>query len=224
MTAYNKEVFWAREATQAILPKDQSAGRVVFISAPRKSAGQEKPVRLTKRFEVAAEPPIAPSVAPQLAPTILDGLARLMECLLEAEADHLCGAPRYARDEARKNYREVSYDRDLRTYYGKVSVSVPRLRWIHARPSMLKRVRRMEVPITEALLTCYHEPIRVETIQSMIETLWTIELPEALLESITQKLSAILFAWRENAGALSTPVAVNAVSAANEPIVAGGII
>ncbi len=45
-----------------------------------------------------------------------------LNALLDAEADHLCGARKYERTEGRKDTRAGSYERQLHTKAGEVSL------------------------------------------------------------------------------------------------------
>ncbi len=47
-----------------------------------------------------------------------------LNAMLDAEADRLCGAGRYERSEARKDTRAGSYERNLETKAGKVSLKL----------------------------------------------------------------------------------------------------
>jgi transposase-like protein len=51
-----------------------------------------------------------------------------LNALLDAEADHLCGARKYERTEGRKDTRAGSSTRQLHTKAGEVSLQVPKLR------------------------------------------------------------------------------------------------
>src|SRR6202047_3801380 len=51
-----------------------------------------------------------------------------LNAMLDAEADRLCGAGRYERNEARQDTRAGSYDRTLQTSAGEVNLKVPKLR------------------------------------------------------------------------------------------------
>ena len=51
-----------------------------------------------------------------------------LNALLDAEADRLCQAERYQRSEARKDTRAGSYQRQLHTQAGEVTLKVPKLR------------------------------------------------------------------------------------------------
>jgi putative transposase len=48
--------------------------------------------------------------------------------MLDAEADQLCGAGRYERNQARQDTRAGSYERSLQSQAGEVNLKVPKLR------------------------------------------------------------------------------------------------
>ena len=64
--------------------------------------------------------------------------------LLEAEADDLCGAKRYARSPERLDTRAGHYDRKLHTKAGEVTLQVPRLRNLPFETEIIERYRRRE--------------------------------------------------------------------------------
>ncbi len=51
-----------------------------------------------------------------------------LNAMLDAEADRLCRSERYELTEARKDTREGSYQRQLHTKVGEVTLKVPKLR------------------------------------------------------------------------------------------------
>jgi transposase-like protein len=52
---------------------------------------------------------------------------KTLNALLDAEADQLCGAKRCERTEARQDTRAGSYERQLHTRAGEVTLKVPKL-------------------------------------------------------------------------------------------------
>jgi transposase-like protein len=64
--------------------------------------------------------------------------------LLQAEADELCGAQRYARSPERLDTRAGHYDRKLQTQAGEVTLSVPRLRNLPFETEIIERYPRRE--------------------------------------------------------------------------------
>ena len=72
-----------------------------------------------------------------------------------AEADRLCGAGRYERNEARQDTRAGSYDRTLQTSTGGVNLKVPKLRRQTFETAIIERYRRRESSVEEALIEMY---------------------------------------------------------------------
>ena len=67
-----------------------------------------------------------------------------LNAMLDAEADRLCGAGRYERNEARQDTRAGSYDRTLQTSAGEVNLKVPKLRRQTFETAIIERYRRRE--------------------------------------------------------------------------------
>lgn len=72
--------------------------------------------------------------------------------LLDAEADELCGAGRYERSPERIDTRAGSYERNLATKAGKVTLKVPKLRTIPFESAIIDRYKRRECSVEEALI------------------------------------------------------------------------
>jgi hypothetical protein len=62
-----------------------------------------------------------------------------LNALLDAEADQLCGARRYERSEGRKDTRAGSYEWQLQTKAGEVSLKVPKLRSLPIEAAIIGR-------------------------------------------------------------------------------------
>ena len=75
--------------------------------------------------------------------------------LLDAEADELCGAGRYERSPDRIDTRAGSYERNLETKAGKVTLKVPKLRTIPFESAIIDRYKRRECSVEEALIEMY---------------------------------------------------------------------
>ena len=78
-----------------------------------------------------------------------------LNAMLDAEADRLCGAGRYERNEARQDTRAGSYDRTLQTSAGEVNLKVPKLRRQTFETAIIERYRRRESSVEEALIEMY---------------------------------------------------------------------
>lgn len=126
---------------------------------------------------------------------LLDGFGRLIHFLLESEADCLCGVTLYGRSQQRVNYRSGYYNRKLRTHLGDVPLRVVHLKYVHPRVSILKRARRLNTPVLELLSQIHSIGPTPDLTAALIKTLWTLDLPPALLAGLTVQLAPILHAW-----------------------------
>src|SRR5581483_7020939 len=92
--------------------------------------------------------------------------------LLDAEADRLCGAKRYERSAARQDFRAGSYERQLHTQAGEVTLKVPKLRQLAFETAIIERYRRRETSVEEALVEMYLAGVSVRRVEDITEALW----------------------------------------------------
>ena len=69
--------------------------------------------------------------------------------LLDAEADRLVGADRYARTDQRRDYRSGHYTRKLHTKAGEVTVKMPKLRKQTLDTAIIERYKRRESSVAK---------------------------------------------------------------------------
>ena len=89
--------------------------------------------------------------------TTLDRMVRksvedTLNAMLDAEADKITGAARYERSGDRKAYRAGHYGRDLTVETGKMSLKMPKLKGAMFESDVIKRYRRREESVEEALI------------------------------------------------------------------------
>jgi putative transposase len=116
--------------------------------------------------------------------------------LLEAEADELCGAKRYARSPERLDTRAGHYDRKLQTKAGEVTLSVPRLRSLPFETQIVERYRRRESSVEEALVEMYLAGVSVRRVEDITEALWGTRVSPSAVSELNQKIYAQIEAWR----------------------------
>jgi len=116
--------------------------------------------------------------------------------LLEAEADELCGAKRYARSPERLDTRAGHYDRQLHTQAGEVTLSVPRLRNLPFETEIIERYRRRESSVEEALVEMYLAGVSVRRVEDITEALWGTRVSPSTVSELNQKIYAQIEAWR----------------------------
>ena len=97
--------------------------------------------------------------------------------MLEAEADHLCGARKYERSEGRKDTRAGSSTRQLHIKAGEVSQG-PKLRSLPFVTASLSASRR-ESSVEEALIEMYLAGVSVRRVEDITQALWGTRVSES---------------------------------------------
>jgi transposase-like protein len=116
--------------------------------------------------------------------------------LLQAEADELCGAKRYARSPERLDTRSGHYDRKLHTKAGEVTLQVPRLRHLPFETEIIERYRRRESSVEEALVEMYLAGVSVRRVEDITEALWGTRVSPSAVSELNQKIYAQIDVWR----------------------------
>jgi transposase-like protein len=116
--------------------------------------------------------------------------------LLQAEADELCGAKRYARSPERLDTRAGHYERQLHTQAGEVSLQVPRLRNLPFETEIIERYRRRESSVEEALVEMYLAGVSVRRVEDITEALWGTRVSPSTVSELNQKIYVQIEAWR----------------------------
>jgi putative transposase len=120
-----------------------------------------------------------------------------LNALLDAEADHLCGARKYERTEGRKDTRAGSYDRQLHTKAGEVTLTVPKLRSLPFETAIIERYRRRESSVEEALIEMYLAGVSVRRVEDITQALWGTRVSASTVSDLNQKIYGKINEWRE---------------------------
>ena len=120
-----------------------------------------------------------------------------LNALLDAEADELCGAQKYERAEGRKDTRAGSYDRQLQTKAGEVTLTVPKLRNLPFETAIIERYRRRETSVEEALIEMYLAGVSVRRVEDITQALWGTRVSASTVSDLNQKIYGKIEAWRE---------------------------
>jgi putative transposase len=123
--------------------------------------------------------------------------------LLQAEADDLCGAKRYARSPERLDTRAGHYDRKLHTKAGEVTLQVPRLRNLPFETEIIERYRRRGSSVEEALVEMYLAGVSVRRVEDITEALWGTRVSPSTVSELNQKIYVQIDAWRNRPPLLS---------------------
>ena len=119
-----------------------------------------------------------------------------LNALLDAEADRLCGARKYERSEGRKDTRAGSYDRQLHTKAGEVTLTVPKLRSLPFETAIIERYRRRESSVEEALIEMYLAGVSVRRVEDITQALWGTKVSASTVSELNQKIYGKIDEWR----------------------------
>jgi putative transposase len=119
-----------------------------------------------------------------------------LNSLLDAEADRLVGAERYARTDERRDYRSGHYERKLHTKAGEVTLKVPKLRKQTLDTAIIERYRRRESSVEEALMEMYLAGVSVRRVEDITEALWGTRVSPSTVSDLNKKIYARIDEWR----------------------------
>lgn len=119
-----------------------------------------------------------------------------LNAMLDAEADRLCGAGRYERNEGRQDTRAGSYERALHTKAGEVKLKVPKLRRQTFETAIIERYRRRESSVEEALIEMYLAGVSVRRVEDITEALWGTRVSPGTVSNLNKKIYAKIEEWR----------------------------
>ncbi len=120
-----------------------------------------------------------------------------LNALLDAEADDLCGARKYERTKGRKDTRAGSYDRQLHTKAGEVTLQVPKLRNLPFETAIIERYRRRETSVEEALVEMYLAGVSVRRVEDITEALWGTRVSASTVSDLNQRIYKQIEEWRQ---------------------------
>jgi putative transposase len=120
-----------------------------------------------------------------------------LNALLDAEADQLCGARKYERTEGRKDTRAGSYDRQLHTKAGEVTLQVPKLRSLPFETAIIERYRRRETSVEEALIEMYLAGVSVRRVEDITQALWGTRVSASTVSDLNQRIYKQIEEWRQ---------------------------
>ena len=124
--------------------------------------------------------------------TVEDTLNRL----LDAEADQLCNAEKYQRNDARTDTRAGHYQRKLHTKAGEVMLNVPKLRRQTFETAIIERYRRREASVEESLIEMYLAGVSVRRVENITEALWGTKVSPGTISNLNKKVYAKIEEWR----------------------------
>ena len=132
----------------------------------------------------------------ELKDLVKNSVEETLNAMLDAEADRLVNAERYARDEERKGYRADHYDRTLTTTAGEVNLKMPKLKGVTFETAIIERYRRRETSVEEALIEMYLAGVSVRRVEDITEALWGTKVSPGTISNLNKKAYEHIEKWR----------------------------
>ena len=121
-----------------------------------------------------------------------DALKSIIESVLNAvmdeESKQQCGSEYYERSESRKNYRNGTRERKLKTPNGTLSLQKPQLRDKPFHTVVFQNYSRVDESLKNAVLESYIHGVSTRNIQEIVGQLGVDELSAASVSRISKKL------------------------------------
>ena len=121
----------------------------------------------------------------------------MIDTLMSAEADAVCGAAHGERSDARVNQRNGYRHRDFDTRAGTLDVAIPKLRSGSYFPDwLLERRRRAEAALTSVVATCYLLGVSTRRMEKLVESLGITRLSKSQVSAMAHDLDEQVAAFR----------------------------
>ena len=136
------------------------------------------------------------AVRDHLGEMVRNTVEETLNSMLDSEADRLCNAEKYQRNEARTDTRAGHYQRKLHTKAGEVTLNMPKLRQQTFETAIIERYRRREASVEESLIEMYLAGVSVRRIEDITETLWGTKVSPGTISNLNKKVYAKIEEWR----------------------------
>jgi transposase-like protein len=140
----------------------------------------------------------------ELKDLVRNSVEETLNSLLDAEADRLVNAERYARDDERQGYRSGHYDRNFTTTSGDVNLRVPKLKGLTFETAIIERYKRRETSVEEALIEMYLAGVSVRRVEDITEALWGTKVSPGTISNLNKKAYENIEKWRNRSLANET--------------------
>lgn len=134
----------------------------------------------------------------QASPDLLRSLLTTMiDTLMSAEADTICGADYGRTDPARVNQRNGYRHHDFDTRTGTLDVAIPKLRSGSYFPDwLLERRSRAEAALTSVVATCYLLGVSTRRMEKLVDSLGITRLSKSQVSAMARDLDEQVSAFR----------------------------
>ncbi|NIQ07201.1 MAG: IS256 family transposase, partial [Candidatus Korarchaeota archaeon] len=135
-------------------------------------------------------------VQSQLKDVVKSTVEETLNNMLDAEADRLCNAERYAHTKDRTDTRAGHYKRKLHTTAGEVELKVPKLRKLPFETAIIERYKRRESSVEESLIEMYLAGVSVRRVEDITEALWGTKVSSGTVSNLNKQIYEKIESWR----------------------------
>jgi putative transposase len=90
-----------------------------------------------------------------------------------------------------------SYDRQLHTKAGEVTLTVPKLRSLPFETAIIERYRRRETSVEEALIEMYLAGVSVRRVEDITQAFWGTRVSASTVSDLKQRIYKQIEEWRQ---------------------------
>ncbi|WP_263842085.1 IS256 family transposase [Salinibacter sp.] len=124
-------------------------------------------------------------------------MEKVFNQVLEAEMTEHLGADRYERNENRSGYRNGSYERELTTRVGQLTLEVPRCKDGSFSTKLFQRYQRSEKALVLALMEMVVQGVSTRRVKKITTELCGREFSKSTVSRLTKQLDEQVKAWDE---------------------------
>ncbi|WP_270554676.1 IS256 family transposase [Bifidobacterium adolescentis] len=132
----------------------------------------------------------------KLGTMVREKVERIVNAMLDAEADEIANAARYERTGERKAYRAGHYERKLTAKAGRLALKVPKLKGAVFESAVIERYRRREQSVEESLIDMYLAGVSTRQVDDISQLLWGDRMPSQTLSDKLKKVYEDIDSWR----------------------------
>ena len=127
---------------------------------------------------------------------VREKVERIVNAMLDAEADEIANAARYERTGERKAYRAGHYERKLTAKAGRLALKVPKLKGAVFESAVIERYRRRGQSVEESLIDMYLAGVSTRQVDDTGQLLWGDRMPSQTLSDKLKKVYEDIDSWR----------------------------
>ena len=127
---------------------------------------------------------------------VREKVERIVNAMLDAEADEIANAARYERTGERKAYRAGHYERKLTAKAARLALKVPKLKGAVFESAVIERYRRREQSVEESLIDMYLAGVSTRQVDDISQLLWGDRMPSQTLSDKLKKVYEDIDSWR----------------------------